>query len=46
VAALPPGDRERFEERAGVREFEGGMPRPEAERAALADVLGAGPGPP
>ncbi len=29
-----------FAERAAIREFEGGLSRPEAEAAALADVLG------
>jgi len=30
---------ERFEERAAVVQYDGGLPRPEAERLALADVL-------
>lgn len=30
--------RELFEERAAIREFEGGQTRPEAERAALTEV--------
>jgi hypothetical protein len=31
---------ERFEERAAVREFDGGLSRVDAERLALADVMG------
>jgi hypothetical protein len=37
---LPEAWREFFEERAAIREFDGGLPRAEAEAAALADVLG------
>ena len=36
-AALPRDARERFEERAAIREFEGGFSREEAERLALKD---------
>ena len=32
---------ERFEERAAIREYDGGYDRAEAERLALADVLEA-----
>jgi hypothetical protein len=35
---------EAFEERAAIMEFDGGLPREEAERAALLDVGGAGNG--
>jgi hypothetical protein len=31
---------ERYQERAAIREFEGGFPRDEAEKLALKDVLG------
>ena len=35
-----------FDERAGIREFDGGLPRPEAERLAREDVTAAlGPEP-
>ena len=30
-----------FDERAGIREFDGGLPRPEAERLAREDVTAA-----
>lgn len=36
---VPQALREEFEERAAIREFEGGMSRDSAERAAFADVL-------
>jgi hypothetical protein len=39
AATLTPAERELYEERAAIREYEGGLPRAEAERAALADVL-------
>ncbi len=39
VATLTPAERELYEERAAIREYDGGLPRAEAERAALADVL-------
>lgn len=32
------GAREAFEERAGIREFDGGLHRPEAEQGAAADI--------
>ena len=32
--------RERYEERAAIMEFDGGLPRAEAERLALQDVFG------
>jgi len=35
---LTPAERETYEERAAIREYDGGMDRDEAERAALADV--------
>jgi hypothetical protein len=41
LVGLPPAWREFFEERAGVREFDGGWPRAEAERLALAYTLRA-----
>lgn len=36
---LTPEELEEFEERAGIMEFDGGLPRAEAERRALAGVL-------
>lgn len=39
VARLDAKQRELFEERAGIREFEGGLPRESAEYLALLDVL-------
>ena len=36
---LTEGEREDFEERAGILEFDAGFPRCEAERRSLADVL-------
>lgn len=38
VARLNPGQREFFEERAGILEFDAGLPRAEAERQALAQT--------
>lgn len=35
---LPPDWHEAYEERAGIMEFDAGLPRPEAEARALADV--------
>lgn len=35
--------RELFEERAGIREYDGGLPRAEAERLAWIDVGGGWP---
>jgi hypothetical protein len=40
---LDADDRERFEERAGIVEFEGMLPREEAESYALLDVLRSNP---
>lgn len=37
--------RERFEERAAIMEFDGWLPRAEAEKLALQDVLGNSPSP-
>ncbi|WP_374429513.1 hypothetical protein [Ideonella dechloratans] len=39
VAKLDLAERESFEERAAIMEYEGGMPRREAEQRALAEVL-------
>lgn len=39
LADLTPEEREHFEERAAIREFEGNESREDAERAALAEVL-------
>jgi hypothetical protein len=39
VASLDDNAREFFNERAGIREFEGGLPREEAELEAMNDVL-------
>jgi hypothetical protein len=36
--------REAFEERAAIMEYDGGLPRAEAERLALAAILNAGEG--
>lgn len=36
---LSPAERESFEERAAMREYDGGYPRAEAEELALADVV-------
>lgn len=38
VAVLDEADREAFEERAAIMEYDGGLPRREAERRALALV--------
>lgn len=38
-AALPGDRREDFEERAAIREFDGGLPRERAEREAIAEVV-------
>lgn len=38
VAQLAEGDREAFEERAAIFEYDGGLPRVEAERRALGAV--------
>jgi hypothetical protein len=38
-AALPPDQRERYEERAAIMEFDAGLSRAEAERLALEEVL-------
>jgi hypothetical protein len=38
-ADLPPELRERREERVAIMHHDGGLPVPEAERLALADVL-------
>lgn len=38
---MTPEQRERFEERAAIREYEGGFTREEAERLAWEDVLEA-----
>ena len=39
AASLDANAREFFNERAGIREFEGGLPREEAELEAMNDVL-------
>ena len=39
IVDLTPAEREYFEERAGIREFDGGFRRETAERLALNDVL-------
>lgn len=39
ASRLKPAQREAFEERAGIREFDGGLPRYQAECLALLDVL-------
>ena len=38
VSALDEDAREFFEERAGILEFDGGLPRPKAERLAWAET--------
>jgi len=43
IQRLDAADRELFEERAGIVEFEGGLPRSESESYALLDVLRANP---
>jgi hypothetical protein len=42
IEALPPDQREAFEERAAIMEHDAGMPRAEAERLALLDVTQQG----
>jgi hypothetical protein len=39
LTGLSADELELFEERAGVRQFDGQLPRAEAERLALDDVL-------
>lgn len=39
VTTLDANTREQFEERAGIREYEGGLSRQEAESEARNDVL-------
>lgn len=39
IAKLKPQDRECYEERAGIMEFDGKMPRAEAERIAFSEIL-------
>ena len=39
VKVLDAGQREDFEERAGIIEFDSNVPRAQAERLALLDVL-------
>lgn len=49
VAHLDPCQREAFEERAGILEYDAGLPRIDAERQALTDVqrrFGTPPAPP
>lgn len=36
-------EKERYEERAAIMEFDGGLPRAEAEKLALQDVLSNSP---
>jgi hypothetical protein len=43
LGRLDADDRERFEERAAIVEYEGGLPREEAESYALLDVLQSHP---
>lgn len=43
VNDLTPDQREAWEERAAIMEFDGGMTRADAEVAALRLVLGEGP---
>lgn len=38
---LRPDERERFEERVAIREYDGGTPLAEAERLALEEVIAA-----
>lgn len=42
IAGLTEEERELFEERAGILEHDGGLPKEEAERAALREILTAG----
>lgn len=46
LADLPPDLFETWEERAAIREFDGMIPREQAEALALADVLGQADPPP
>ena len=39
LATLGPDERELYEERAAIREYEGNQPREAAENAALREVL-------
>jgi len=39
VADLDEDERDRFEERAAIMEYDGGLPRAEAEQLALEDVM-------
>jgi hypothetical protein len=39
VAGLTPAEREHYEERAAILEYDAGFPRREAERRALAEIL-------
>ena len=39
LAGLTPDQREAFEERAAILEYDAGLPRRTAERRALAEVL-------
>ena len=43
VARLGADDREAFEERAGIMQFDGKLPREQAECLALVEVLGRNP---
>lgn len=38
-ADLPPDWYERWEERAAIRQYDGRLPQPEAEAAALVEIL-------
>jgi len=42
IAGLSEPERGLFEERAGILEHDGGLPKEEAERAALREILEAG----
>ena len=42
IAGLSEPEREQYEERAGIMEIDGGLPRGQAERAALREVLNIG----
>lgn len=39
LASLSPAERELYEERAAIMEYDGNRPRAEAEAAALREVL-------
>ena len=43
VARLSAADREAYEERAGIMQFDGELPKAEAECMALLDLLNANP---